>query len=388
MPEPTRPDEGTATGTEDRGQAPVAPTPSPTGSNLGTAEPPADLREAITSALLQMVSDDQDDLAAPIYRDLVAKAVLRTVQAHVAAEVERARAEGAAQALRGMAAELEAAGEDVECTCLGYQDCGHSRAYQAYERAAELAQTRAGQHAVGKLWEMARRDATPAALLDQFHRRPGCDVEQPSEPSIDVPGVLDRLTYIEQEVAELREAVEAGDLPGALKELADVAYVVYGMAWRCRLPLDAAIVEVHRSNMTKTPSPGDGKAIKGPGYSPADMDAVLAAWATQGSTPQTPVSTQREAATRDLRRRFEAALTTGGLLPYLSAEDPDKLRERALADGAAQGLRDAADAYEAFANDTAAATAFAYQHYQAGGPHVPTLWLRHRADEIATGGEH
>jgi hypothetical protein len=44
----------------------------------------------------------------------------------------------------------------------------------------------------------------------------------------------------------------------------------------------------------------------------------------------------------DLRTRFEAAIRSGGKLPYLSADDPDELRERSLADGATQALRDLA----------------------------------------------
>lgn len=61
--------------------------------------------------------------------------------------------------------------------------------------------------------------------------------------------------------------------------------------------------------------------------------------------------------------------------------------QQARAEGAAGALRDAADAYEALSRNVLAATAFADQHYRAGGPTVPTLWLRHRADEVAAGGE-
>jgi predicted HAD superfamily Cof-like phosphohydrolase len=112
-------------------------------------------------------------------------------------------------------------------------------------------------------------------LVDAFHRRPGTDCEQPPSPTVAVPGALDRVGYVEEEAQELREAVEAGDLVKAADALADLVYVVYGAAWRFGIPLDAVIAEVHRSNMTKTPTPGDGKAIKGPGYSPPDVAQVL-----------------------------------------------------------------------------------------------------------------
>ena len=83
------------------------------------------------------------------------------------------------------------------------------------------------------------------------------------------------MSYIEEEARELREAVEAGDVVATADALADLGYVVYGAAWRFRIPLDAVVAEVHRSNMTKTPTPGDGKAIKGPGYSRPDVARIL-----------------------------------------------------------------------------------------------------------------
>ena len=116
---------------------------------------------------------------------------------------------------------------------------------------------------------------SPAQLVDEFHRRPGADCPQPPTPTVNVPGALDRVGYIEEEARELREAVEAGDVVAAADALADLVYVVYGAAWRFRIPLDAVVAEVHRSNMTKTTTPGDGKAIKGPGYSRPDVARIL-----------------------------------------------------------------------------------------------------------------
>lgn len=62
-----------------------------------------------------------------------------------------------------------------------------------------------------------------------------------------------------------------------LKELADLRYVLEGAAVSFGLPIDAAYAEVHRSNMSKLGEDGkpirrtDGKVLKGPNYSPADM---------------------------------------------------------------------------------------------------------------------
>jgi predicted HAD superfamily Cof-like phosphohydrolase len=62
-----------------------------------------------------------------------------------------------------------------------------------------------------------------------------------------------------------------------LKELADLRYVVEHCALVCGMDIEGAYAEVHRSNMSKLGEDGrpvrreDGKVLKGPNYSPADM---------------------------------------------------------------------------------------------------------------------
>jgi hypothetical protein len=119
------------------------------------------------------------------------------------------------------------------------------------------------------------RQSSPAALLAEFHARPGVDIQAPPEPTLDVPGLDQRQGFLEEEVRELGEASAAGDLIAFADALADITYVVYGTAWRTGIPLDAVVGEVHRSNMSKTATPGDGKAIKGPGYFRPDVAAAL-----------------------------------------------------------------------------------------------------------------
>lgn len=58
-------------------------------------------------------------------------------------------------------------------------------------------------------------------------------------------------------------------------ELADLVYTCYGMAVEYGIDLDAVIREIHRANMTKTPHPEGGKAVKGEGFKPADVAGVL-----------------------------------------------------------------------------------------------------------------
>jgi predicted HAD superfamily Cof-like phosphohydrolase len=98
-------------------------------------------------------------------------------------------------------------------------------------------------------------------MLDEFHTRPGIDIGAPDGPTLDVPGLYQRQGFLEEEVRELREALEAHDLNGT--------------AWLTGIPLLEVVAEIHASNMTKTAAPGDGKAIKGPNYQRPDVAGVL-----------------------------------------------------------------------------------------------------------------
>jgi predicted HAD superfamily Cof-like phosphohydrolase len=63
--------------------------------------------------------------------------------------------------------------------------------------------------------------------------------------------------------------------------LADLIYVAVGTAISLGIPIDDVFAEVHRSNMSKTGPDGkairraDGKILKGPNYSPADIESLL-----------------------------------------------------------------------------------------------------------------
>ena len=66
-----------------------------------------------------------------------------------------------------------------------------------------------------------------------------------------------------------------------LKELADVQYVVSGLAVTLGLPLQEAFNLVHQSNMSKLGDNGepvyraDGKVMKGPNYVPPSLEELL-----------------------------------------------------------------------------------------------------------------
>jgi predicted HAD superfamily Cof-like phosphohydrolase len=100
-----------------------------------------------------------------------------------------------------------------------------------------------------------------------------------------VPAVPDaatralRVSLIQEEFAELHEALCQQDIEAVAKELADLLYVVYGAAVSCGIDMAPVFREVHRSNMSKVGGHkrADGKWIKPPDYSPARLQPILAA---------------------------------------------------------------------------------------------------------------
>ncbi len=66
-----------------------------------------------------------------------------------------------------------------------------------------------------------------------------------------------------------------------LKELADLVYVCYQYAANMGWDLDEAMYRVHESNMSKLDEHGkpvlreDGKVLKGPNYSPPNLEDLV-----------------------------------------------------------------------------------------------------------------
>lgn len=90
-----------------------------------------------------------------------------------------------------------------------------------------------------------------------------------------------RLKLILEEVMELMAAMWKRDLVGIADALADILYVVHGMAIAYGIDLDACFREVHSSNMSKLGNDGkpvyrkDGKVSKGPAYRKPDLRKVM-----------------------------------------------------------------------------------------------------------------
>ncbi|MDU0349792.1 GNAT family N-acetyltransferase [Actinomyces sp. MRS3W] len=146
-----------------------------------------------------------------------------------------------------------------------------------------------------------REGDDPEALVRRFHSTYGLPI-QTDGPSLDRESLHMRMSLIAEEFAELtgavygrsaRSEIEAAyrravaaddgtrDTVEAADALADLVYVIYGMALETGIDLAAVLAEVQRSNLSKLGADGkpiyreDGKVLKGPGFFPPDVEGVL-----------------------------------------------------------------------------------------------------------------
>jgi predicted HAD superfamily Cof-like phosphohydrolase len=113
-------------------------------------------------------------------------------------------------------------------------------------------------------------------MVEEFHRK----FELRVEPAPAIPDEATRrlrVRLIQEEFDEVKEALAKEDLNGIAKELADLLYVVYGTAVSYGIDMDPVFREVHRSNLSKVGGykRGDGKWVKPPTYSPAQIGPIL-----------------------------------------------------------------------------------------------------------------
>ncbi len=113
-------------------------------------------------------------------------------------------------------------------------------------------------------------------MVLEFHKE--FDIHVSESPGVpDKKTVALRVRLIQEEFDELTEAMKAENLPCIAKELADLLYVVYGTAVSYGIDVEPVFREVQRSNMSKAGGykREDGKWVKPPTYSPANVEPIL-----------------------------------------------------------------------------------------------------------------
>ena len=90
-----------------------------------------------------------------------------------------------------------------------------------------------------------------------------------------------RLNLIQEELDELKEALEKKDIVEIADALTDILYVTYGAGHAFGINLDICFAEVQNSNMSKLDKKGKpiynelGKVMKGPNYFKPNLKKYL-----------------------------------------------------------------------------------------------------------------
>ena len=90
-----------------------------------------------------------------------------------------------------------------------------------------------------------------------------------------------RISLINEELEELKKAIEDNDILEVADALTDILYVTYGAGHAFGIDLDKCFNEVQESNMSKLGPDGkpiyneSGKVMKGPNYFKPDLSKFL-----------------------------------------------------------------------------------------------------------------
>ena len=90
-----------------------------------------------------------------------------------------------------------------------------------------------------------------------------------------------RVSLIEEELSELKEAIKNKDIKEVADALTDILYVTYGAGHAFGIDLDQCFDEVQRSNMSKLDENGKpifnehGKVLKGPNYFKPNLEKFV-----------------------------------------------------------------------------------------------------------------
>ncbi|MBX3329288.1 MAG: hypothetical protein KF722_02720 [Nitrospira sp.] len=114
------------------------------------------------------------------------------------------------------------------------------------------------------------------AMVEAFHSKFGILV-QTAPADLNEETIQLRVRLIQEEFDELKEAMATGNVAAVAKEMADLLYVTYGTAVSYGIDMEPVFQEVHRSNLSKVGGykRADGKWVKPPTYSPADIESIV-----------------------------------------------------------------------------------------------------------------
>ena len=90
-----------------------------------------------------------------------------------------------------------------------------------------------------------------------------------------------RIDLIDEELKELKYAIQTNDLKEVADALTDILYVTYGAGHAFGINLDKCFDEVQKSNMSKLSAEGKpiyndkGQVMKGPNYFKPDLKKFL-----------------------------------------------------------------------------------------------------------------
>ena len=116
--------------------------------------------------------------------------------------------------------------------------------------------------------------------VGEFMKTFGQEVKSKSSLSSDKINIL-RINLIEEELDELKQAINQKNLIEVADALTDILYVTYGAGHAFGINLDKCFEEVQNSNMSKLGDDGKpiysekGKVLKGPNYFKPDLSNLL-----------------------------------------------------------------------------------------------------------------
>ena len=90
-----------------------------------------------------------------------------------------------------------------------------------------------------------------------------------------------RISLIQEELEELKKAIQDKDIVEVADALTDILYVTYGAGHAFGIDLDQCFNEVQNSNMSKLGDDGkpiyneNGKVMKGPNYFKPDLSKYI-----------------------------------------------------------------------------------------------------------------